>query len=148
MSNITACQAVAEAVRTTLGPRGMDKLVVEGGGKATISNDGATIMKLLEVVHPAAKNLVEIARSQDAEVGDGTTTVVLLAAELLKQLRPLIEEGMHPQVAIRGLRRGTSQPSPAFASFPSALRALTPPSIAVSSRSVLLLLLALSWFPP
>lgn len=108
LSNITACQAVAEAVRTTLGPRGMDKLVVEGGGKATISNDGATIMKLLDVVHPAAKNLVEIARSQDAEVGDGTTTVVLLAAELLKQLRPLLEEGMHPQVAIRGLRRGTS----------------------------------------
>lgn len=68
ISNINACQAVVEAVRTTLGPRGMDKLVVDQGGKATISNDGATIMKLLEIVHPAAKTLVDIAKSQDAEV--------------------------------------------------------------------------------
>uniref|UniRef100_A0A4W5PA20 T-complex protein 1 subunit eta n=1 Tax=Hucho hucho TaxID=62062 RepID=A0A4W5PA20_9TELE len=68
ISNINACQVIAEAVRTTLGPRGMDKLIVDGRGKATISNDGATILKLLDVVHPAAKTLVDIARSQDAEV--------------------------------------------------------------------------------
>lgn len=68
ISNINACQAVVETVRTTLGPRGMDKLIVDQGGKATISNDGATIMKLLEIVHPAAKTLVDIAKSQDAEV--------------------------------------------------------------------------------
>uniref|UniRef100_A0A8D3D1I5 T-complex protein 1 subunit eta n=1 Tax=Scophthalmus maximus TaxID=52904 RepID=A0A8D3D1I5_SCOMX len=101
ISNINACQVVAEAVRTTLGPRGMDKLMVDGRGKATISNDGATILKLLDVVHPAAKTLVDIARSQDAEVGDGTTSVTLLASEFLKQLKPYVEEGLHPQTIIR-----------------------------------------------
>lgn len=68
ISNINACQSIVDAVRTTLGPRGMDKLIVDSNGKATISNDGATIMKLLEIVHPAAKTLVDIAKSQDAEV--------------------------------------------------------------------------------
>ncbi|NWV39945.1 TCPH protein, partial [Grantiella picta] len=90
VSNINACQVIAEAVRTTLGPRGMDKLIVDDRGKATISNDGATILKLLDVVHPAAKTLVDIAKSQDAEVGDGTTSVTLLAAEFLKQVKPYI----------------------------------------------------------
>ncbi|XP_059391920.1 T-complex protein 1 subunit eta isoform X2 [Carassius carassius] len=107
ISNINACQVVAEAVRTTLGPRGMDKLVVDNRGKATISNDGATILKLLDVVHPAAKTLVDIARSQDAEVGDGTTSVTLLAAEFLKQLKPYVEEGLHPQTIIRAFRIAT-----------------------------------------
>ena len=68
VSNINACQAISDAVRTTLGPRGLDKLIVDSRGKATISNDGATIMKLLDIVHPAAKTLVDIAKSQDAEV--------------------------------------------------------------------------------
>ena len=104
ISNINACQAVAEAVRTTLGPRGMDKLIVDGRGKTVISNDGATILKELEVVHPAGKTLVDIAKSQDAEVGDGTTTVTLLAAEILKQCKPLIEDGIHPQIIMRSLR--------------------------------------------
>ena len=107
LSNITACQAVVDAVRTTLGPRGMDKLIVDQGGKATISNDGATIMKLLDVVHPAAKTLVDIAKSQDAEVGDGTTSVVLLAGEFLKQVKPFVEEGVHPRVIIRAFRKAT-----------------------------------------
>ena len=87
ISNINACQVIADAVRTTLGPRGMDKLVADGR-RVTISNDGATIMKLLEVEHPAAKTLVDISMSQDAEVGDGTTSVVLLAVEVLKQMKP------------------------------------------------------------
>uniref|UniRef100_A0A3Q3FTC2 T-complex protein 1 subunit eta n=1 Tax=Labrus bergylta TaxID=56723 RepID=A0A3Q3FTC2_9LABR len=104
VSNINACQVIAEAVRTTLGPRGMDKLMVDSRGKATISNDGATILKLLDVVHPAAKTLVDIARSQDAEVGDGTTSVTLLAAEFLKQLKSYVEEGLHPQTIIRAFR--------------------------------------------
>uniref|UniRef100_A0A665UNZ8 T-complex protein 1 subunit eta n=1 Tax=Echeneis naucrates TaxID=173247 RepID=A0A665UNZ8_ECHNA len=108
ISNINACQVIAEAVRTTLGPRGMDKLMVDGRGKATISNDGATILKLLDVVHPAAKTLVDIARSQDAEVGDGTTSVTLLAAEFLKQLKPYVEEGLHPQTIIRAFRNATN----------------------------------------
>lgn len=68
ISNINACEVVADAVRTTLGPRGMDKLIVVGNQKATISNDGATILKLLDIVHPAARTLVDIAKSQDAEV--------------------------------------------------------------------------------
>ncbi|XP_074480500.1 T-complex protein 1 subunit eta isoform X1 [Sebastes fasciatus] len=128
MSNINACQVIAEAVRTTLGPRGMDKLMVDSRGKATISNDGATILKLLDVIHPAAKTLVDIARSQDAEVrsifflqnvfiifipshhpqvGDGTTSVTLLAAEFLKQLKSYVEEGLHPQTIIRAFRTAT-----------------------------------------
>ncbi|CAK9804083.1 T-complex protein 1 subunit eta [Anthophora plagiata] len=104
ISNINACQIIVDAVRTTLGPRGMDKLIVDQNGKATISNDGATILKLLEVVHPAAKTLVDIAKSQDAEVGDGTTSVVLLAGEFLKQMKPFIEEGVHPRIMIKALR--------------------------------------------
>jgi len=107
ISNINACCAIVDAIRTTLGPRGMDKLIVDNRGKATISNDGATIMKLLDVVHPAAKTLVDIAKSQDAEVGDGTTSVVILAGEFLKQCKPFIEEGVHPRVIIRAFRKAT-----------------------------------------
>lgn len=107
ISNINACQTVAEAVRTTLGPRGMDKLIVDRNGKATISNDGATIMKLLEIIHPAAKTLVDIAKSQDAEVGDGTTSVVLLASEFLKQEKAYVEEGVHPRYIIKAIRKAT-----------------------------------------
>ncbi|XP_044133141.1 T-complex protein 1 subunit eta [Bufo gargarizans] len=109
ISNINACQVIAEAVRTTLGPRGMDKLIVDDRGKATISNDGATILKLLDVVHPAAKTLVDIAKSQDAEVGDGTTSVTLIAAEFMKQVKPYVEEGLHPQVIIRAFRTATQK---------------------------------------
>lgn len=103
VSNINACQAVAETVRTTLGPRGMDKLVFDGQ-RTTISNDGATIMRLLDIVHPAAKTLVDISMAQDAEVGDGTTSVVLLAAEILKEVKDFVEDGLHPRVIIKGLR--------------------------------------------
>lgn len=105
ISNINACQSIVDAVRTTLGPRGMDKLLVDSQGKATISNDGATIMKLLDIVHPAAKTLVDIAKSQDAEVGDGTTSVVLLAGEILKQVKPFVEEGVHPRIVIKAIRK-------------------------------------------
>ncbi|XP_071723299.1 T-complex protein 1 subunit eta isoform X2 [Rutidosis leptorrhynchoides] len=104
VSNINACSAVADVVRTTLGPRGMDKLIHDDKGGVTISNDGATIMKLLDIVHPAAKILGDIAKSQDSEVGDGTTTVVLLAAEFLKEAKPFIEDGVHPQNLIRSYR--------------------------------------------
>ena len=103
ISNINACQAIVEVVKTTLGPRGMDKLIHDGRS-VTISNDGATLIALLDIVHPAAKTLVDIARSQDNEVGDGTTSVVLLAGELLKQAKVFIEEGMHSQIIIAGYR--------------------------------------------
>eukprot|EP00126_Sphaerothecum_destruens_P015924 Sdes_comp9995_c0_seq1m1571 len=108
ISNINACQSIVDSIRTTLGPRGMDKLVVDQRGKVTISNDGATIMRLLDIVHPAAKTLVDIARSQDSEIGDGTTSVVLLAGEMLKECKPFIEEGVHPQTIIRSFRLATS----------------------------------------
>lgn len=106
LSNISACQAVAQTIATTLGPRGMDKLIVDERGQATISNDGATLLRLLDIVHPAARTLVDIARAQDAEVGDGTTSVVLLAAEILKEMRGYIEEGVGVHVIIKGLRAG------------------------------------------
>jgi len=108
ISNINACQMVVDAIRTTLGPRGMDKLIVDSKEKVTISNDGATILSLLQIVHPAAKTLVDIARSQDAEVGDGTTTVTMLAGEFMKQAKPYIEDGINPQVIIRSYRKATA----------------------------------------
>lgn len=103
ISNINACQAVVDVVKTTLGPRGMDKLIHDGRS-VTISNDGATLISLLDIVHPAAKTLVDIARSQDNEVGDGTTSVVVFAGELLKQSKEFIEDGMHSSVVIAGYR--------------------------------------------
>ncbi|CAN4097920.1 unnamed protein product [Withania somnifera] len=108
VSNINACMAVADVVRTTLGPRGMDKLIHDDKGSTTISNDAATIMKLLDIIHPAAKILVDIAKSQDSEVGDGTTTVVLLAGEFLKESKPFVEEGVHPQNLIRSYRTASN----------------------------------------
>eukprot|EP00967_Tisochrysis_lutea_P141898 scaffold261319_cov32-Tisochrysis_lutea.AAC.4 len=82
----------------------MDKLIHDEDGNVTISNDGATLMKKLQVVHPAANTLVQISMSQDAEVGDGTTSVVLLAGEFLREAKPFIEEGVHPQVIIKAFR--------------------------------------------
>lgn len=104
ISNINACMAVVDTVRTTLGPRGMDKLIYTDKGQVTISNDGATIMKLLDIVHPAAKTLVDVSLAQDAEVGDGTTSVVILAGEFLKEAKPFIEEGAHPRSIIKAFR--------------------------------------------
>jgi len=103
VSNINACQAVAEVIRTTLGPCGMDKLI-HAEGKSTISNDGAELMNLLDIVHPAAKTLCDIAQSQDVEVGDGTTTVVLIAAQFLRNAKQFVEDGMHPMIIVRGYR--------------------------------------------
>ncbi|KAN0045132.1 hypothetical protein ACTA71_006660 [Dictyostelium dimigraforme] len=104
ISNINACCAIVDTVRTTLGPRGMDKLIYQSERQVTISNDGATVMKLLDIVHPAARTLVDIAKSQDSEVGDGTTSVVILAGEFLKAAKPFLEEGIHPQIIIRAFR--------------------------------------------
>lgn len=89
MNNINACLAIQDTLKPTLGPFGSDILIVSSNGKTTISNDGATILKLLDIVHPAAKMLVDISRSQDAEVGDGTTSVTILAGEFLKESKAL-----------------------------------------------------------
>lgn len=107
LSNISACLAISQTLSTTLGPRGMDKLIVNERGEAQITNDGATILKLLDIVHPAARTLVDIARAQDAEVGDGTTSVVLLAAQLLKEVRGYIEEGVSPHIIMKGFRKAS-----------------------------------------
>ncbi|THH33152.1 hypothetical protein EUX98_g1049 [Antrodiella citrinella] len=107
LSNISACLAIAGTLASTLGPRGMDKLIVNERGDAQITNDGATILKLLEIVHPAARTLVDIARAQDAEVGDGTTSVVLLAAQFLKEVRGYIEEGVSPHIIMKGFRQAS-----------------------------------------
>merc|ERR1712187_173336 len=103
ISNINACSAVVEIVRSTLGPRGMDKLI-ETNGETTITNDGATVMKKLQVVHPAAKILVDISKAQDSEVGDGTTSVVVLAGELLKEAKNFLEDGLVAPQIIKGFR--------------------------------------------
>jgi thermosome len=103
-SNIMAAKAVAGAVRTTLGPKGMDKMMVDTLGDVVITNDGVTILKEMDIEHPAAKMMVEIAKTQDAEVGDGTTTAVVLAGELLKQAEGLLDQEIHPTVIAAGYR--------------------------------------------
>jgi len=101
-ANIAAARAIAETLRTTLGPRGMDKMLVDSLGDVTITNDGATVLDEMDVQHPAAKMLVEVAKAQDEEVGDGTTTVVVLAGELLKKAEELMAKNIHPTVIIDG----------------------------------------------
>ncbi len=103
-NNITAAKTVAEAVRTTLGPKGMDKMLVDSLGDVVITNDGATILNEMQIEHPAAKMMVEVAKTQDEEVGDGTTTAVVIAGELLKKAESLLDQEIHPTVITRGFR--------------------------------------------
>ncbi len=102
--NIAAAKVVAESVRTTLGPKGMDKMLVDGIGDITITNDGATILNEMEIEHPAAKMIVEVAKTQESEVGDGTTTAVIISGELLKKAGDLLDQNIHPTVITRGYR--------------------------------------------
>jgi thermosome len=108
-NNIMAAKIVAEAVKTTLGPCGMDKMLVTSFGDVAITNDGATIMKELDVQHPAAKMLVEVAKAQDNEVGDGTTTAVVLAGELLSKAEALLDKNVHPTVIIEGFKKASEK---------------------------------------
>jgi thermosome len=103
-NNIMAAKAVAEAVRTTLGPKGMDKMLVDSLGDVVITNDGATILKEMDIEHPAAKMIVEVSKTQDDEVGDGTTTAAVIAGELLKKAEELIEQDVHPTIIASGYR--------------------------------------------
>ncbi len=104
-SNIMAAKVIAEILQTSLGPRGMDKLLIDAFGDVTITGDGATILKEMEVQHPAAKLLVEVAKAMDAEVGDGTTTAVVLAGKLLEEAEKLLDEGIHPTIIISGYKK-------------------------------------------
>lgn len=101
-NNIAAAKAVADAVRTTLGPKGMDKMLVDSIGDIVITNDGVTILEEMEIEHPAAKMLVEVAKTQNEEVGDGTTTAAVIAGELLRKAGDLLDQEIHPTVIIRG----------------------------------------------
>jgi len=103
-TNILAAKMVAETVRTTLGPKGMDKMIVDSLGDVTVTNDGVTILEEMNIEHPAAKMIVEVAKTQEDEIGDGTTTAVVLAGELLKNAEELLDQEVHPAVIARGYR--------------------------------------------
>ena len=108
-NNIAAARAVADAVRSTLGPKGMDKMLVDSMGDVVITNDGVTILKEIDVQHPAAKMVVEIAKTQDSECGDGTTSSVIIAGELLKKAEALIESNIHPTIIANGYRMAAAE---------------------------------------
>src|SRR6056297_3310729 len=101
-SNIAAGKAVSESVRTTLGPRGMDKMLVSDAGDVVITNDGATILGEMDIEHPAAQMIVEVAETQEEEVGDGTTTAAVLAGQLLAKAETLLDDDVHPTTIVEG----------------------------------------------
>jgi thermosome len=108
-NNIMAAQVIGEVLKTTLGPRGMDKMLIDSLGDITITNDGATILKEMDVEHPSAKMMIEIAKTQDDMVGDGTTTVVVLASELLKKAERLLDQNVHPMILVAGYRKAAQK---------------------------------------
>ena len=108
-TNIMAAKLVAETVRTTLGPKGMDKMIVDSLGDVTVTNDGVTILEEMNIEHPSAKMIVEVAKTQEDEIGDGTTTAVVLAGELLKNAEDLLDKEVHPAVISRGYRLAESK---------------------------------------
>ena len=108
-TNIAAAKALAEVLKTSLGPRGLDKMLVDSFGDVTVTNDGATIVKEMEVQHPAAKLLVEVAKAQDAEVGDGTTSAVVLAGMLLSKAEELLDQDIHPSIIIEGYTKALQE---------------------------------------
>ncbi len=108
-NNIMAASIIAEVLRSTVGPRGMDKMLIDSLGDITITNDGATILDEIEVEHPAAKMMVEVAKTQDDMVGDGTTTAVVLAGELLKRAEELLDQNIHPTVIVSGYRKAVQK---------------------------------------
>ena len=107
--NITAGKLLAETIRTTLGPKGMDKMLVDSLGDIVVTNDGVTILKEMDIEHPAAKMLVEVAKTQEDEVGDGTTTAVIIAGELLKKAEGLLDQDIHPTVVANGYRQAAEK---------------------------------------
>jgi len=108
-TNILAARTVATALRTTLGPRGMDKMLVDKDGRTVVTNDGVTILREMKLDHPAAKMLVEIAMTQEAEVGDGTTTVTVLTGALLDGAEKLLDQKLHPTIIVKGFRKAARE---------------------------------------
>ncbi|MBN2231131.1 MAG: TCP-1/cpn60 chaperonin family protein [Candidatus Thorarchaeota archaeon] len=108
-NNIMAAVVIAEAVKSALGPRGMDKMLVDSFGDITVTNDGATILKEMDVAHPAAKMVIEVAKTVDDEVGDGTTTAAILTGDLLKQAETLLDQKIHPTIIINGYRKAAQK---------------------------------------
>jgi len=107
--NILAGRILADTIRTTLGPKGMDKMLVDSLGDIVVTNDGVTILKEMDIEHPAAKMLVEVAKTQEDEVGDGTTTAVIITGELLKKAEELLEMGVHPTIIVQGYRQAVKK---------------------------------------
>ena len=103
-NNIFVARMVAEIVKTTLGPKGMDKMLVSPSGDIIITNDGVTILEEMQIEHPAAKMMVEIAKTQESEVGDGTTTAVMIAGKLLENAEKLLDKKIHPTIITKGYR--------------------------------------------
>ncbi|MDO8508225.1 MAG: thermosome subunit alpha [Nanoarchaeota archaeon] len=126
-NNILAAKVIAEIVKTTLGPKGMDKMIVDSSGNVIITNDGVTILEEMEIEHPAAKMMVEIAKTQETEVGDGTTTAALLAGKLLEHAERLLDRNIHPTVIVKGYRMASEK----------ALSILNEISSNIGTRSVL-----------
>ena len=124
--NITAAKVVAESVRSALGPKGMDKMLVDNFGDVTITNDGRTILDEMDIQHPAAKMMVEVAKTQDKEAGDGTTSSVIVSGELLNRAEELIDKNIHPTIIIEGYanpptkrwKPSTKSPSPSDLNHP------------------------------
>jgi len=108
-NNIAAAMAVAEALKTALGPKGMDKMLVDSFGDVTITSDGRTILDEMDVQHPVAKMMVEVAKTQDQEVGDGTTSAVVVAGELLRLAQDLMDKQVHPTVILDGYREASER---------------------------------------
>src|SRR4029077_3893433 len=108
-NNFTAAKLIAEIVKTSLGPRGMDKMLVDSTGDVTITNDGATILKEIDVEHPIAKMMVEVAKSVDNEAGDGTKSVVVVAGSLIENAEELFNKEVHPTIVVEGFREASKK---------------------------------------
>ena len=109
LGNVSAAKAVADVIRTTLGPRSMLKMLLDPMGGIVLTNDGHAILREIDVSHPAAKSMLELSRAQDEEVGDGTTSVIVLSGELLTVAAPFLSDKMHPTVIVRGFHEALDQ---------------------------------------
>jgi len=132
-NNIMAARAISDAVKSTLGPKGMDKMLVDSMGDVVVTNDGATILKEIDVEHPSAKMIVEVAKSQDEECGDGTTSAVILTGELLKCAGELLDQNIHPTVICGGYKLAAGKAIETLHDLSIAIAADPPPAVILPS---------------